>query len=241
MSDEAQGGLPPLPVFGPEEKVCGTCKLWQPHSVDARGWVGPCRLQEQRGLFPPSAPICDAFVARHAAAPARPEIREHAPRQPRSVAPLVVRHTAEPAAAPSNVAAPPHAPRPVAGGPGVFDFGGGLTMTREEVLQLFREAAGDVDAPPLAAKWEGGVVQLLPKSADLQGKEIPVDSLFHKIVMIRDRLRTLEQKINANPKLTDGEKVELQHYVTRCYGSLTTFNVLFRDKEDHFVGQKGEE
>jgi hypothetical protein len=114
-------------------------------------------------------------------------------------------------------------------------------MTRQELMELFREAAGDVEAPPLAGKWEGGVVQILPKSADVQAKEIPIDHLLHKVVMIRDRLRTLEQKINANSKLSDGEKVELQHYITRCYGSLTTFNVLFKDKSDQFVGQKGED
>ena len=115
-------------------------------------------------------------------------------------------------------------------------------MTRDELMELFREAAGDaVDPPPMAAKWQGGVVQLLPGNRELQGKELPVDSLFHKVVMIRDRLRTLEQKINASSKLTDAEKVEIQHYVTRCYGSLTSFNLLFRDKEDQFIGQKGDD
>ncbi len=82
---------------------------------------------------------------------------------------------------------------------------------------------------------------LKPKDPALQGKELPIDSLFHKVVMVRDRLRTLEQKINAHPKLTDAEKVEMQQYVTRCYGSLTTFNVLFRERNDQFIGQKGED
>ena len=113
-------------------------------------------------------------------------------------------------------------------------------MTRQELIEIFLEASGQADVP-LAPKWEGGVVQLVPKNAGQQAKELPIDSLFHKVVMIRDRLRTLEQKLNAHPKLTDVEKVEMQQYVTRCYGSLTTFNVLFRDKGDQFVGQKGEE
>ena len=93
----------------------------------------------------------------------------------------------------------------------------------------------------MAAKWAGGVVQILPGNRELQGKEIPIDALFHKVVMIRDRLRTLEQRVNAHPKLSDAEKVEMQHYVTRAYGSLTSFNLLFRDKDDQFAGQKGED
>jgi hypothetical protein len=116
-----------------------------------------------------------------------------------------------------------------------------LDMTREELMELFREAAGDSDPPPLAAKWEGGAIQLVPGKPDLQGKELPIDALFHKVVMVRDRLRTLEQKLNAHPKLTDAERVEMQQYITRCYGSLTSFNILFREKADHFVGQRGSE
>jgi hypothetical protein len=114
-----------------------------------------------------------------------------------------------------------------------------LDMTKEELMEVFREAAGDSDPPPLAAKWEGGVLKLVPGKTDLQGKELSIDALFHKVVMVRDRLRTLEQKLNTHPKLSDAERVEMQQYITRCYGSLTSFNVLFREKSDHFVGQKG--
>lgn len=113
-------------------------------------------------------------------------------------------------------------------------------MTRGELMELFLEASGLAEVP-LAQKWEGGTVRLLPANADLQPKDLPIDSLFHKVVMIRDRLRTLEQKLNAHTKLSDAEKVEFQQYVTRCYGSLTSFNVLFKDKGDYFVGQKGED
>jgi len=124
--------------------------------------------------------------------------------------------------------------------PQTVDIGGELSMTREELMDIFREAAGELDVA-LAPKWEGGVVQLIPGKSDLQGKELPMDVFFHKVVMIRDRLRTLEQKINAHPKLSDAEKVDMQQYITRVYGSLTSFNVLFRDKTDQFVGTKGEE
>ena len=81
----------------------------------------------------------------------------------------------------------------------------------------------------------------MPGKPDVQGKDLPIDALFHKIVMVRDRLRVMEQKLNAHPKLSDAEKVEMQSYITRIYGSLTSFNLLFREKNDQFVGQKGEE
>ena len=114
-------------------------------------------------------------------------------------------------------------------------------MTREEFAEAIREALRDEGTEVrLAPRWEGGTVVLKPGDAQTQAKEIPLDSLFHKIVMIRDRLRVLEQKINAHDKLSDAEKIEMQQYVTRCYGSLTTFNLLFRDERERFVGEKGE-
>ena len=79
---------------------------------------------------------------------------------------------------------------------------------------------------------------LTPGEDGLKSKEVPIETFFHKIVMLRDRLRVLEQNINSHAKLSDEDKVNLQQYITRCYGSLTTFNVLFDRKEDWFVGEK---
>ncbi|WP_297089577.1 hypothetical protein [uncultured Draconibacterium sp.] len=91
---------------------------------------------------------------------------------------------------------------------------------------------------PLGEKWSGGTMLLQPANQELKPKEIPIETFFHKIVMLRDRLRVLEQNINSSKSLSDEEKVNIQQYITRAYGSLTTFNVLFSDKEHYFVGAK---
>lgn len=94
-------------------------------------------------------------------------------------------------------------------------------ITREEVARI-------------GTRWLGGKLSIKPRNPELAAKELDLDTFLHKIVMVRDQLRVLEQKINSHPKLDDAERVELHYYITRAYGSLTTFNTLFRDTEDHF-------
>lgn len=108
----------------------------------------------------------------------------------------------------------------------------------ERSLAKILKAWSDIsEVVPLGDKWDNGTMILQPADDSLKPKEIPIDAFFHKIVMVRDRLRVMEQRINAS-KLTDEEKVNLQQYITRIYGSLTTFNILFKRKEDNFVGEK---
>jgi hypothetical protein len=111
---------------------------------------------------------------------------------------------------------------------------------REVLRDVIREELG-VGNAPLGTRWEGGEVILKPGKEGTAEKRIPIESLFSKVVMIRDKLRVLEQKINAHAKFSAEEKVAMQQYITGCYGSLTTFNVLFANKSDNFVGQKGDD
>ncbi|TMB27123.1 MAG: hypothetical protein E6J61_20490 [Deltaproteobacteria bacterium] len=224
-------------TFGP---ICGTCIVYRVLETERGLLLGTCRIRTDRGEFPCTAPICDAYVPRAGAPDAKGRATQSstpvalqiarkagtAPRatqrrEPRAVAPILRERERTPDG-------------PV----------GELEMTREQLKALIREAMDEERGgglAPLAPRWEGGTAILKPQDPALQPKELPLESLFHKVVMIRDRLRVLEQKINANPKLTDAEKVDMQTYITSCYGSLTTFNVLFRDREDGFIGSGGKE
>ena len=216
--------------YGPKE--CGSCRLWRAILEDARGPIGPCRLSVRTGDFPGTAPICERDLARDAALPPSPPPPPPS-RRPRAAPPVVLRAGGNGAAIATVLAPPRLRPDPT---PIPEDL---LSMTREEFASLVREVLRDETGHiPLAPKWEGGTMVLRPRDPSLQPKEIPLDQLFHKVVMIRDRLRVLEQKINANDKLSDAEKVDLQQYVTKCYGTLTTFNVLFREEKDRFIGDK---
>src|SRR5947209_925624 len=182
--------------YGP---LCGTCIVYRPREL-ARGLLaGTCRIRPERGLFPCTAPICDAYVPRGGAldAKGRPtdggqgalvQIAKAAARISRNIAQGGARASGRPDERPPRI---PDGPC------------GELEMTKTELKALIREAMDEERGgafAPLAPKWEGGVALLKPADPNLQGKELPLDALFHKVVMVRDRLRVLEQKLNAHPK-----------------------------------------
>jgi hypothetical protein len=109
----------------------------------------------------------------------------------------------------------------------------------KSLLKILRLWGGLSEIVPLGDRWKGGMMLLQPADKTQKPKEVPIEGFFHKVVMLRDRLRVLEQQINAHKQLSDEEKVNLQQYITRIYGSLTTFNVLFKNKEQWFIGDKG--
>ena len=109
-----------------------------------------------------------------------------------------------------------------------------VQQTVDATLQKLGVEKPDAVLDRLANRWHKGKIVLHPSDRTLQTKEVPLDVFFHKVIGMRNQFRLLEQKINAHEKLTDGEKIEMQQYITRCYGSMTTFNLLFKEKEDHF-------
>jgi hypothetical protein len=193
---------------------CGTCIFFMRTRVDAEGvGSGECRL----GCWP--APLKDtATCASHQAPGQAPKARgrERAARTPQNVSAQATRP-----AIPSEV---------------------GIDMDQEEFRSVLREILLDelgLRDVELGDRWQGGEMVLVPGKQGTLEKRIPIDSLFRKVVLIREKLRVLEQKINNHDKLGDEDRLQLQQYVTQCYGSLTTFNVLFKSKDDGFVGQAG--
>ncbi|MEZ4796163.1 MAG: hypothetical protein R2785_03235 [Flavobacteriaceae bacterium] len=114
-----------------------------------------------------------------------------------------------------------------------------LFEVESSLVSILKKWSDVTEVVHIGDKWKGGKLILEPEDTSLQSKEIPIDTFFHKITMLRDRLRVMEQIINSSNNLDEQEKIDLQQYITRCYGSLTTFNVLFKHKSQQFVGQSG--
>ncbi len=116
----------------------------------------------------------------------------------------------------------------------------GVTFSKAEkaLVAILRKWSDVTEIVPLGARWKDGTMILKPADPEQKPKEIPIETFFHKIVMVRDRLRVMEQRVNSSKNLSDEEKVNLQQYITRIYGSLTTFNILFKHKSESFVGEK---
>lgn len=110
-----------------------------------------------------------------------------------------------------------------------------------QLKQALREVLDEQGAsdPPMSAKFQGGTLVMRPEDSSLQSREIPIQEFFKKVVRVRDQLRVLEQKINGHDKLDAEDKKVMQGYLTRAYGTLTSFNILFQDKADQFRGQRG--
>jgi len=109
-----------------------------------------------------------------------------------------------------------------------------------ELKVLAKQIVREMDAQnnaDLAPKWQNGTIKLVPDNPDLKAHEIPIDTLMHKIVMIRNNIRVLEQQINSSEDLSEGERIKFQSYITRCYGSLTSFNFLFANEDDKFTSK----
>src|SRR5207302_9196085 len=109
-----------------------------------------------------------------------------------------------------------------------------IRQTTQAVIDALGLEKSETAVEGLGQRWQNGTLLLQPADSSLQAKEVPLETFFHKIVMIRNNLRVLEQKVNASDKLSEADKFDLQQYITRCYGSLTTFNILFKNKDDQF-------
>ena len=206
---------------------CGSCAAFTRVWTDpVRGKIGECALE----VFPPpvaARSTCSRYRAKGAPAPPpRPRVAG----EPRSRRAPVARRPAG-ATAGGGATARPF----VASLPEEIDIDMDVQEFRRVLREVLAEELGIGDAE-LGGRWEGGELILRPGREGTQEKRIPIEAFFHKIVMLRDKLRVLEQKINGHDKLSDEDKVQLQAYITGCYGSLTTFNLLFARRDEAFSG-----
>jgi hypothetical protein len=216
---------------------CGSCAAFTRVRNDAAlGLVGECALE----VYPPpvaARSTCSRYRAKGAAAPAPPP---RVPGEPRGRRSFVRRDAGAPSTAESGprdstIDAPSRRALPKE-----ID----IDMDMDEFRRVLREVISDelgIAEVELGGRWQGGELVLRPGKVGTAEKRIPIDAFFHKVVMLRDRLRVLEAKLNSHPQLSDEDKVQLQQYITACYGSLTTFNLLFARREDGFAGASGKD
>lgn len=215
------------------EPVCADCIAFAVEGRDKSGRViGVCNFRPELPPIAEDFQICDHYKVRksredkvRAVTPVSSVRRSRSPRSPRSGQASMTEQG-------RSVST-----RRTLKNPTLGDTSGEITVDRNGLKQALREILEEETMygfSELGQRWQGGKLVLKPQDDGLQPKEVPLETFFSKIVMVRDRLRVLEAKINGNDKMTSQEKVELQQYVSRCYGSLTTFNVLFQDKSDQF-------
>jgi hypothetical protein len=230
------------------EGRCGSCRQFVEDHGDSKATYGHCGRKPRIGSVVSRDYKCEDYRM-------RPDLRrlledqeaarERSTPAPVAPAPVPVGVAAERRPAPRPAESePPRTPAdapPQTPGGGAAAAPGARGPGREELRAAIADALDDLlglSSVHLADRWRGGTLVLRPANPALQEKELEIERFWHKITMIRDQLRNLERAVNGHAKLDPGDRLELQQYITRCYGSLTTFNVLFRDKEAMFRGQK---
>jgi len=214
------------------DAICETCAAFIKVRVDdSLGKVGECALEVYRGTIRAGA-TCTRYRPKGALAAAP---RPRAAGEPRRGGALPVFR------APSSFTGEPRVFRPVSSDspalPQEIDIDMDIDDFRRVLREVLKEELG-ISRPQMVPRWQGGEVILKPGKEGTAEKRIPIDALFSKVVMIRDRLRLLEAKVNGHSGLSSEDKIQLQSYITGCYGSLATFNVLFSEKGDQFIGAK---
>ncbi|MCP4606380.1 MAG: hypothetical protein GY847_38695 [Proteobacteria bacterium] len=208
------------------DPTCADCKAFYMEGKNELGEIrGLCRLRSELGELPAEMPYCHLFRVRDSRV-------GHVAAVVQKKAVGTRRTRVRDQSISTEVRYRPTLKEPVTG-----DTSGEITMDRDGFKQVLRELLEEETMygyPEMGVRWRDGTLILKPGSPDNQPKEVPIDTLFHKIIMVRERLRVLEAKINSNDKLDEKDKLELQGYISKCYGTLTTFNILFDDKADHF-------
>jgi hypothetical protein len=207
--------------------TCGDCQAFYKPGTDVNGVVrGSCLRRTELTGIPQDMKYCYLFAVKESSVGLVKVVDTKPVKSQRSSRRSTASSSSEPFVNCATLE------EPVSG-----DTEGEITMDRDGLKQVLRELLEEETMygfPTMGAKWQGGSIVMKPGDEQLQEKELSIDAFFHKIVMVRDRLRVMEAKINSNKEMGEGDKVELQSYISKCYGSLTSFNVLFQDKENSF-------